>query len=41
MNNAKYVNIIKGTSVPFIKAANDIKSVCMYGSRLSVLVMAV
>ena len=27
MSNARYVNIIKVTSVPFIKVANDFKSV--------------
>ena len=28
LSNARYVNIIKVTSVPFIKVSNDFKSVC-------------
>ena len=40
MSNAGYVNIIKVTSVPFIKVANDFKSVYV-GSNLSVLAMAI
>ena len=28
MSNVRYVNIIKVTSDPFIKVANDFKSVC-------------
>ena len=40
MSNAKYVNIIKVTSIPFIKVTSDFK--CMYiGSSLYVLVMAI
>ena len=40
MSNARYVNIIKVTGVPFIKVASDFKSVCV-GSSLSVLVECV
>ena len=40
MRNARYVNIIKVTSVLFIKVAKDFKSVYV-GSNLSVLVMAI
>ena len=29
MSNAKYVNIIKVTSVSFIKVASDFKSMCI------------
>ena len=40
MSNARCVNLIKVTSVPFLKVANDFKSVYV-GSSLSVLVTAI